>query len=576
MRHYIFFLCISFYGFCDESFFKVEEFKISLEQIEAKGTLSEFPAHLLHPTLETGFIKGTFEVSGSLASPSLKIDMAFSELSVQNGILKKLSPFSGNCLLNLKENSCDFIGTLKNSTIETISFNGKAPVSFSLFPFAFKIDEEFSLASFISWEGEMAPLIELFKGDNANLTGFAKVLLAVTGSLNDLRIKGNAEVSNATFEIPETGSLYKNIEAKLELHENEVVLKELTATDAFQGLIKGRGGLTLSSAKNFPFAFDIEIEETKLLRLDYASATGNGQLKLTGDFTSALLFGKVVAKEAFVAIPEESSAVVQSVEVTYLNQAKDRLPPTIYEPYVSTWPIYLDLDFEVEKPFSITGTGLSSKWQGALKVKGTSYNPELFGEFKLMHGQYHFRGKAFEINKGTISFAGDPAKKSFLYVIGSQEAGDILAEAILKGTIKAPALSFRSNPPLPQREILSWILFGHGQKELSSMEDSELNQSIKDLSGHSSCGTDFLTKIRNTIGIDTLDINYNKEKTGQDVSIKMGKYISRGILISVNKGINSEANSLAVEAKLFKDLKLQAEVSDDETGHLNLKWKTDY
>lgn len=578
LRHYAIglFLFIGISCFSEENFFKVEHLKVSFNSIEMKGKLSQFPAHLFHPELENGFFSGTFEVFGPLDAPETKLNLNFFEISIKNGTLKSLSPFSGNCLLNIKEKNCQFRGHLDNQNIETITFEGNLPVTFSLFPFAFAIDENIPFSSSIAWEGEMAPLIQLFKGDNANLTGFANVLLSITGKLNDLHLNGEAKVTNATFEIPETGALYKNIEAFLELEKNEVNLKSLTATDAFQGIIKGQGRLTLSYEKNFPFIFDIEIEKTKLLRLDYATASGNGQLQLKGDFNSALLSGKVMAEEAFVVIPEQSSAVVHSVEVTYLNQDETRLPPTIYEPYVAIWPIFLDLDFEVKKPFSIKGTGLTSKWHGSLNVKGTSYNPELFGEFKLIRGQYHYRGKVFEINEGQIAFSGNPSKKSSLYIIGSQDVGNILAEVILKGNLNAPALSFRSNPPLPQREILSCILFGYGQKDLSSIEDSQLNESIKDLSTSSSRDRDFLTKIRDTIGIDTLDLNYNKEKEGNDVSIKVGKYISRGVLVSVNKGINTETNSFSLEAKIFKDLKLQAEVGDDAEGHLNLKWKTDY
>ncbi len=450
----------------------------------------------------------------------------------------------------------------------------KLPISFSP-PFSFTLDKTKDFKADTEISGEIASFIEIFKKSDSNLSGFANLKVALQGPLNDPHFVGNGTLANGTFEIPETGALYKNIHATFESHDNEVLFKELTASDAFDGDIRGQGIINLNMEKHFPFAFNLQIKNTKLLRLDYATAVGNALLKLSGDINGATLEGEVIAHDAKVVIPEESAGLVYSVDVTYINQDESETPPTIYAEKKETWPIELNLDFKVKEPFSIKGTDLKSRWKGSLNVKGTSYKPELFGEFKLLDGQYKFRGKIFEIKEGQIAFSGEPAKKTSLYIIASQEIGDIRADVILKGPLKSPAISFRSSPHLSQREILSWILFGHGAQDLNAFEGSELNRSIKDLNTDSH-GIDLITKIRNKIGIDTIDLNTNSEGESNEMSVKVGKYISQGILVSVNKSISAEANRLEIEAKLFKNFKVQAEVGDDAAGQLKLKWKTDY
>jgi len=422
---------------------------------------------------------------------------------------------------------------------------------------------------------DVAVSVEPFKGSCSNVACIAKIVLDMDGSQEKQSVQGAVEITKGTFEIPETGSLYQNIEAKLRIENFKLILSELTASDAFAGTIKGFGEAELDLKKQFPFVFNMHVQNTKLVRLDYATATGDGFLTMRGDLKGALLEGKLVAEQAKVKIPQESKVLVQSVDVTYINQNQDVTPPTTYEVKPTIWPIYLDLDFEVKKPFSIKGQNFKSRWKGGLKIKGDFYDPELYGEFKLLDGRYKFRGRIFEIKEGTIAFAGKPGQKTSLYVIGSRELNNIRADVILKGPLNAPAISFRSNPPLPEKEIISWILFGHGAKDLNAFEGSELNQSIKDLKVAGG-EADFFTKIRNKIGVDTIDISQNNESENNDVSIKVGKYVSRGVLVSVNKSFSAEANRLEIEAKLFKDFKVQAEIGDDAEGQLNLKWKMDY
>lgn len=82
-----------------------------------------------------------------------------------------------------------------------------------------------------------------------------------------------------------------------------------------------------------------------------------------------------------------------------------------------------------------------------------------------------------------------------------------------------------------------------------------------------------LTRIRNGIGIDRIDIS--RDDNG-GANIQVGKYISRGILVSVNKSVTSETNRVAIEARVMKNVKVQAEVGDDSEAELMLKWKHDY
>jgi|GEM_PF-2578629 len=555
--------------------FLTTSFKKSAENNAIKLTLNSFPAHLISSEIKDGLFDADIDLSGSNLKPTGKISVKFQELKTSIHSLNNISPLQAEFMFDVQEKDWQLEGTIKEQNQNPIFVKATIPVLFSFTPFSLTLDKQAKFSSNFTLDGNLAPLVELFKEEASNLSGVAKLSIDVEGTFDEPHVKGFAQIDEGTFEIPETCALYKNINAKFEVYDNELHLKELTATDAFEGKIKAVGNVDLNLKEHFPFSFDIEIENTKLLRLDYATASGNGLLKLIGNLKGALLEGKVIAEDAKVRIPEESPIHISEVEVVYINEEENEIQKNSIKKKAAPWPLALNLIFEIKHPFSIKGSNLKSEWRGSLKIKGTSSKPEIFGEFKIVDGEYKFNGKVFEIHEGTISFSGEPDKKTSLYVIGSHEISNIRADVILKGPLNSPSISFRSNPPMPQREILSWILFGHGAKDLNAFEGSRLNQSITDLNKGSK-GPDLLTKIRNKIGIDTIDFNHNSEGENNEVSVKVGKYISRGILVSVNKSFSADANRLEIEAKLIKDIKVQAEIGDDASGQLNLKWKKDY
>ncbi len=68
----------------------------------------------------------------------------------------------------------------------------------------------------------------------------------------------------------------------------------------------------------------------------------------------------------------------------------------------------------------------------------------------------------------------------------------------------------------------------------------------------------------------------------EDVSLKVGKYLSDGTMLSITRELKQgDTNStnkscIGIESDLGKHIKLQAEVGDDSNGQVNLLWKKDY
>lgn len=403
---------------------------------------------------------------------------------------------------------------------------------------------------------------------STTLTADASIDLAFTGT----KINGSLDITKGTFEVLPIKTKVTNLKGHAELNDSIITVTELSA-EGDSGQLTGTGIVTLSSERKFPFLLDLHLENIAFSPLNYATATADGDIKFKGNSEEALLEGTVEARTLDIIIPDKMPASICTVDVTYINASTPTPKP--YYAQESTWPLAFDLDLIVPRKGIVKGKEWSSEWKGSAKMTGTADNILLQGACHIVKGEYRLNGQLFDIREGTITFAGEPAKKTSIYIIASKDLNAIRADLILKGPIGHPALSFQSNPPLPQREIVSWILFNRGASDITDFQGTQLNESITDL-GMAGSKPDLLTQIRNQIGIDRLDINRKENGTSNEVSLQVGKYLTHGIFVSINKSITAEANSLAVEADLLKNVKMQAEVSDNAEGLLLLKWKRDY
>ncbi len=531
------------------------ELEKNKEELHVQADIKKLPLQLLQliPSLPRlrGDADGSLDLLRSKGNLTGSLNIDLDDVEILEDIQPALPPFHAKLKTLFSEQGLTCNGEITGQNLNPIRLSG------------FLKDEQIGLH--FEAKDEITQFMQLLFFQNAvHMTGEASVFLDMSGTLLHPEINGEVIWTQGTFEHPETGILYKNISGKLTATGSQLILNSIEATDVEGGTLTGSGSMLLSTALFNPFSIDLQVKETNLLDLDYASAKGNGTLNLSGNIKEAFLKGTIQADSIKIRIPDKSRPSIPSIAVNYTNQSPDDPQPTsAYRP-PSPWPIRLDLACEILNPISIKGKNLHSTWNGRLQVKGSVNEPLLYGDFKALTGEYNFRGKIFDIKEGSIFFSGE--KGTSLYVVGRQDIDDMQAEVILKGPLKSPALSFRSNPPMPQREIVSYILFGYSSSELTSFQGTELSESITDL--HTTQKPDLLTRLGEKIGIDKIDISSS--------DVKVGKYISKGVLISIDKSMSAEANHVSLEAKVMKDIKFEGQIGDDAEGQLNIKWKKDY
>lgn len=509
----------------------------------------------------SGALLGEAVISGSINSPKIDLSLSSNQLSGFGQTVEKLK-------LHL-------------------STSGKG--SFSL---AFvKNEQDYMFSSALTWDQKtpwlptqldlrlpLEKVAQLANWDVADIDG--QLLINVRYQNQTLTFK--AELLEALVESFSMGSRFINIHGIIEGDLKTLKLVHFTAKDTDNGSYSGNGRIELDQKKNFPFNFVFQLEEAKPFQSDIFKSATSGELTFKGNLSKAILKGDLSGSEARVQIPEKMPESSDSIKVTYINQPEDEPPPTKASIFSLDWPVELDVNYTIADQLTIKGGNLSSTWIGKVNIGGTLDKLKTKGEVKLDKGRFILRGKTFEFVQGAITFNGDPEKNTHLYLSAEMDLIDLTIQVVLNGPILNPSITLTSSPPMSQRAILSWLLFGKGISDINPMEETQLSRSLRSLLDKVGDKPDVLTRMGGVLGLDQVEIGANPGGETGDLTVKVGKYLSEGTYLSISRNISrgkdpdKNTSCFGIETKLGRHFRFRAEGDTETNGRLNLLWKNDY
>lgn len=534
-----------------------------------------------------GELSGSLLVRGPYTGLEGKLSLALENLNADHSLFDENSQFAVYLTADLSQDKITLNGRLADHTAGVLELQGVCPVDKSGY---FLIEPSKSKEMYVNLDGDIdIARFHSLVPPSVWAGGRIAVDVRLMGLFQSLELYGNVKLVDGSFEQWKTGTILQHINADLDLHNDKVILHSFNAYDAQRGNVTAIGELDLISALDYPFHVDITVNQASITDIDDMQAVLSGSMSFVGNAKGALLQGELLTDRLDFTLNDDPSSIDHEIEVDYVNQSDFELPPTQPAKAAVKWPVCFDLHVQNRENILIHSEDFLSEWKGDVRVTGCNTQPILNGDFRILNGSfslpdYLFPGKKFNITQGTISFAGELNKKTTLYIVGEMEIEHIVAQVIVKGSLSNPSLAFRSNPPMSQREILSWILFGRGMGDITPYQGAELTQSINQIKrSRSTSGKknptflNSLTRLKENLGIDRIGIDRKSGKDGkEEVSLEVGKYILPEVFLGLKRNMSSEVNCIGLEANLRKNLKLQAEVGDDTDGQLHLKWKHDY
>jgi translocation and assembly module TamB len=124
--------------------------------------------------------------------------------------------------------------------------------------------------------------------------------------------------------------------------------------------------------------------------------------------------------------------------------------------------IKLGRDVEIQK-----GLALRVKLGGELEMTSDGES-RMNGRLELRGGKLDVQGKLFDIERGVVTFSGDPANPTITATARWDSPAGYSVYADYTGDVKNGKITLRSEPPLNQDEIASLLMFGDPEGSLGT------------------------------------------------------------------------------------------------------------
>lgn len=521
-----------------------------------------------------GKVSGALFLEGHPAQPKARFEL----LAVNLGYDDVHFP-------DLPSPSLDLRGSFANQSLKAdLAFRGltpdplkasaEFPLAFSLAPFLFSLDPRASMEANLHGEAPLSHLASLLHLDDQVLRGRVETDLRVAGPMAKPRVKGSLRVIDGGYENFRTGTMLRGANLILAAENGRLMIQEAGASDGGKGAVALDGWFELSPEKDFPFQVNIGLRDATLLRHDTITATTGGNLVFAGNRKGALLSGDLTIDPLELRMPRRLPPEIADLAVIEIHGEKIETPVVVAAKKPAQDP-FLELRVTINIPSRayLTGRGLDSEWRGKLEIQGSSRDAALTGDLSIVRGHFNFLGRRFNLTRGVVSFLGDAPPSPILNLTAEASTREITAFLHLSGKVDSPELALTSQPPLPNDEILSRLLFGRSVTQITPLQALQLAHALDVLAGRR--GFDLIDHTRRTLGLDLLEIKDLGVEL-DEAALRLGKYLAENVYIEVEQGLGPESGRASIQWEVTPNITIQTEVGINAEAGAGIRWKWDY
>lgn len=545
------------------------------KKTEATCKLNRFPLDVLSLNpLDIpiqGVANGYLELHQSGKEVSGRFESEIQQLEIQDPETDTPTQASGICKGIFQKDRLDLTGNLHVGEKPFLNLNLSLPLHLNLHRLEAEFLYDGAVRGHLVFDGPLEEIADFMDLGMHRITGHLTSDLSLRNTLRHPVLEGDFNVQNGTYENYITGMQWNTLAINAKAKGDRIQI-HFSALDQHQeGSITADGTVKLDPKKDFPFQFDVQLNQLQAAQIDLVSATIQGQLTLTGNRKQALAKGEIEVLNSLMHIPSHIPRLLPELAVVYKNASKP--PPTIQLADRAPYPLYLDLNVKAPENIFIEGRGLNSSWKGDFHVGGTFTSMTAQGKLELIQGSFLFSGRSFRLIDGSLTFRGKEKEMPWIDIAAFMQVKDVSITTRLKGPLNQPQITLQSVPPLPMSTILAYLLFGQDMSEINSFQALQLANSLASIAGE---GPDVMEKARKSLGVDRLQVvsvPTGDEELSETIALQVGKYVSEGILVSITQGAEDSSTNISIEVEMKHGFILQMESDQrQEQGKFTLKW----
>jgi translocation and assembly module TamB len=483
------------------------------------------------------FSAGTLLIQGPLKNPK--------ELTIKAEIPKLTADMQGVEL----HNSEPIQFSMMNETVRVDSFKMVGPDTQLDLRGMIRVGDDLRVR--LRAEGRVnLKLAESFDSD-INSSGFADVNVSIGGVITKPTVQGEVRIINGAANLIDFPNGLSNVNGSLVFTEDRIQVQSLTAHTG-GGDIQIGGFATYSP--HLTFNLTAHGQDIRLRYPQGISSTANMDLKLTGSMSNATLSGDVVITRFGLNSQFDLASYVARGTRPMEPPGASLLNNLHFNVHVTSTP-----ELQVQSSLAKLAGNVD------LRVRGTGTNPVLLGRVNVTEGQISFNGATYRLERGDISFNNPTRTEPNFDVEATTRVRDYDITLGFHGQLSHGLnTNYRSDPPLPQADIINLLAFGRTREEAEMVSQTGGN-SYSGVVGNALLGQALNTavgdRVQKLFGVSRVKIapDVTSTQTNPTAQVTIEQTVSNKVTITyITNLAQSSQQSIFVEYSINPQLSLVA------------------
>lgn len=404
--------------------------------------------------------------------------------------------------------------------------------------------------------------------------------LKAGGTWGNPSLTGTLELSKAGGYLPSAGIRLSELQLSAQLEQDSIVIDRYRAVSG-GGWIAGDALVQLDGWQVAEYSGSLSGERFLTVDLPEMRMFTSPLLSFKGSAEGVTLRGELRVPEMLVLGPPVHQEVTASPDVI-LEGA-----PAVAEERRAPYPVDGRVRVILEDKVRVQASGIDATLGGSmyLVIDGMD-DITSSGEIRVVKGRYRAYGMDLNIERGRLYYVNDPVNRPTLDILALRTVGDVRAGVTVGGYLQAPVVKLYSEPPLPEVDILAYMVLGHplgssgeqaglvatAASSLFSFGKSDsLQEQIKDRLGLSTLGLETVdTSGTGTMGYKEIPVVPSgaepaKQAAPGESVFTVGKYLTPKIFISYGRSLLSGENVFRLRYDIYRRWQIETQ-SGTESG----------
>ena len=381
--------------------------------------------------------------------------------------------------------------------------------------------------------------------------------LEAHGPLQNPGLRGAINFRDAAISLEDLPNGLSQLNGTLEFNQNRLEVKSLTA-------MSGGGLLSLGGYLAYQNGLFTDLTATgKGIRIRYpqgVSSLADATMRLQGPRNNMLLSGNVLITR-FTMSPDLDIAALA-------NQAGK--VATVASPDAPSNRVRLDVHVVSSPQLNFQNAYAKLAGDVDLRLRGTIASPSLLGRVSITEGSAMIAGTRYELQRGDISFTNPVRIEPSIDLNATAHVEDYDITLGLHGTPEKMAVTYRSDPPLPEADVVALLALGRTESQqriYTQQQEQALTNPTTDALLGGALNATVSSRVQKLFGAGSVkvDPNYLGALGNSTSRVIVEEQLGRNLTLTYATNVNTTGQQL-IQAEVAINRHVSLLVARDESG----------